>query len=138
MPNGNIRIEDVDVDYPISAESARRVLHGIDVDIPGGEFVSIVGETGCGKSTLLRLILGEEQPTRGRVMVKLNVGQRDLEKVIALLPAMKAPTVNPLHDAGYFAVETVVPKDKINVLIPELKAAGASDIVEMPITKIVP
>ena len=73
MPNGNIRIEDVDVDYPISAESARRVLHGIDVDIPGGEFVSIVGETGCGKSTLLRLILGEEQPTRGRVMVNGEV-----------------------------------------------------------------
>lgn len=75
---------------------------------------------------------------RGRVLVKLNVAGADLERVVGLLPSMKAPTVNPLHDQGYFAVETVVPKNRINVLIPELKAAGATDIIEMPITKIVP
>lgn len=75
---------------------------------------------------------------RGRVLVKLNVAGADLERVVGLLPSMKAPTVNPLHDRGYFAVETVVPKNRINVLIPELKAAGATDIIEMPITKIVP
>lgn len=75
---------------------------------------------------------------RGRVLVKLNVAGPDLERVVGLLPSMKAPTVNPLYDQGYFAVETVVPKNRINVLIPELKAAGATDIIEMPITKIVP
>lgn len=75
---------------------------------------------------------------RGRVLVKLNVAGADLERVVGLLPSMKAPTVNPLYDQGYFAVETVVPKNRINVLIPELKAAGATDIIEMPITKIVP
>src|SRR5260370_32545617 len=47
----------------------RKVLNGIDLEIEAGEFVSIVGQTGCGKSTLLRLILGEEKPTQGRVMV---------------------------------------------------------------------
>jgi ATP phosphoribosyltransferase len=50
---------------------------------------------------------------------------------------MKAPTVSPLSDGG-FAVEAVVEKSRINRLIPELKAAGASDILEIPISKIVP
>jgi NitT/TauT family transport system ATP-binding protein len=60
----SIRIEDVHVGY-----STRRVLNGIDLEINRGEFVSIVGQTGCGKSTLLRLILGEERPTHGRLLV---------------------------------------------------------------------
>ena len=51
---------------------------------------------------------------------------------------MKAPTVNELFGGGGFAVETVVSKSDINVLIPELRERGASDIIEMPISKIVP
>jgi NitT/TauT family transport system ATP-binding protein len=66
---GIIRIEQVDVEYPSQNQSIRRVLNGINLDIDAGEFVSIVGKTGCGKSTLLRLILGEQKPTRGRVLV---------------------------------------------------------------------
>ena len=69
MGGASIRIEDVCVDYPVKERGMRRVLNGIDLEIAGGEFVSIVGQTGCGKSTLLRLILGEEAPTRGRVLV---------------------------------------------------------------------
>jgi NitT/TauT family transport system ATP-binding protein len=64
-----IRIEDVHVDYPVEGRSVRKILNGIDLEIASGEFVSIVGQTGCGKSTLLRLILAEEAPTRGRVLV---------------------------------------------------------------------
>ncbi|MCP5028852.1 MAG: ATP phosphoribosyltransferase [Actinomycetia bacterium] len=76
---------------------------------------------------------------RGKVLVKLNVGNRDsLEGVIERLPSMKAPTVNELYGGQGFAVETVVPKSDINVLIPALRELGAADIVEMPITKIVP
>jgi len=75
---------------------------------------------------------------RGRVLVKLNVGTADLGRVIALLPAMRSPTVSELFGGGSYAVETVVPKDSINRLIPELKDAGASDIIELPISKIVP
>jgi ATP phosphoribosyltransferase len=74
---------------------------------------------------------------RGKVLVKLNVGVESLEAVIALLPSMKSPTVNELYGGQGFAVETVVPKSRINVLIPALKDAGASDIVELPISKIV-
>ncbi len=64
-----IEIEAVDVEYMAEGPSIRRVLNGVNLDIEAGEFVSIVGKTGCGKSTLLRLILGEQKPTRGRVLV---------------------------------------------------------------------
>ena len=74
---------------------------------------------------------------RGVVLVKLNVSARDLDKVIDLLPAMKTPTVSKLFGDGGFAVETVVSKSEINVLIPELKDRGATDILELPLSKIV-
>ena len=61
----SIAIENVVVEY-----ASRRILNQIELEIDGGEFVSIVGETGCGKSTLLRLILAEEHPTHGRVLVQ--------------------------------------------------------------------
>ena len=75
---------------------------------------------------------------RGKVLVKLNVGEADLEQVIALLPAMKSPTVSKLFgETGGYAVETVVPKREINTLIPALKDRGATDIIELPLAKIV-
>ena len=83
--------------------------------------------------TLLQGVLS----ARGRVLVKMNVPPEALDAVIEVLPSMKAPTVNELfHGVGY-AVETVVAKDEINILIPALRDLGASDIVEMPISKIV-
>lgn len=86
----------------------------------------------------LTILLQGAVDARGKVLVKLNVGRDDLDRVVALLPAMRAPTVSELAVAGYFAVETVVPKSTINTLIPRLKALGAEDIVEIPVTKIVP
>jgi ATP phosphoribosyltransferase len=85
---------------------------------------------------LQTLLLGALE-ARGKVLVKLNVGTADLDKVIAILPAMKSPTVSQLFGAEGYAVETVVPKSEINVLIPALKDAGASDIIELPLSKIV-
>jgi ATP phosphoribosyltransferase len=73
----------------------------------------------------------------GRVLIKLNVAEADRDAVLAVVPSMKAPTVSPLADGG-FAIETVVDKRGVNRLIPELKAAGAADILELPISKIVP
>jgi ATP phosphoribosyltransferase len=73
----------------------------------------------------------------GRVLIKLNVADEHLQAVLAVVPSMKAPTVSPLSEGG-FAVETVVDKRAINRLIPELKASGATDILELPISKIVP
>jgi ATP phosphoribosyltransferase len=86
----------------------------------------------------IRMLLHGAIDARGRVLVKLNVDAARLAAVVAMLPAMRAPTVSELAQPGYFAIETVVPKSTINTLIPGLKAAGAEDIVELPITKIVP
>ena|ERR687891_210407 len=86
----------------------------------------------------LTILLRGTVDARGRVLVKLNVGSDNLDAVLDLLPAMRSPTVSHLADTGFFAVETVVPKSTINVLIPRLKSCGAEDIVEMPIAKIVP
>jgi len=72
----------------------------------------------------------------GRVLIKLNVTQEHLDAVLAVVPSMKAPTVSPLAEGG-FAIETVVDKRGVNRLIPQLKTAGASDILELPISKIV-
>ncbi|BAN02374.1 ATP phosphoribosyltransferase [Ilumatobacter coccineus] len=74
---------------------------------------------------------------RGRVMLKLNVNEAARDAVLAVLPSMKSPTVSPLSDGG-FAVESVVEKKQINLVIPALREAGATDLVEMPISKIVP
>ncbi|MFL5799725.1 MAG: ATP phosphoribosyltransferase [Actinomycetota bacterium] len=83
------------------------------------------------------LLLGALR-AEGRVLIKLNVSQARLDEVLAVLPAMKAPTVSQLADAGEYAIETVVEKAYVNTLIPLLKAHGASDILELPISKIVP
>jgi ATP phosphoribosyltransferase len=74
---------------------------------------------------------------RGRVLVKLNVEAAALDAVIAILPALRSPTVSKLFGADAYALETVVPKDRINTLIPALKDAGATDIIELPLSKIV-
>jgi ATP phosphoribosyltransferase len=74
---------------------------------------------------------------RGRVMLKLNVSEERKDAVLAVLPSMKSPTMSPLAGGGY-AVESVVEKRKINLVIPDLIEAGATDLVEMAIAKIVP
>ena len=85
----------------------------------------------------LRVLLEGALEARGRVLLKLNVDEASLGGVIALLPALKSPTVSKLFGEDGFAVETVVAKSEINVLIPALRAAGASGIIELPIAKIV-
>lgn len=86
----------------------------------------------------LKILLRGAVDARGKVLVKLNVRDDKLNDVVALLPAMRAPTVSQLAETGYYAVETVIAKREINTLIPRLKAGGATDIVELPVTKIVP
>lgn len=74
---------------------------------------------------------------RGQVLVKLNVEEPQLEGVLALLPALRSPTISALAGDGGYAVEAVVAKTEINTLIPALRNAGASGIIELPIAKIV-
>ncbi|MDA3030966.1 MAG: ATP phosphoribosyltransferase [Actinomycetota bacterium] len=74
---------------------------------------------------------------RGRVMLKLNVAAEHKDAVLAVLPSMKSPTINDLSGGG-FAIESVVEKKTVNLVIPALREAGATDLVEMQISKIVP
>ena len=83
-----------------------------------------------------RLLQGTLE-ARGKVLVKMNVSESDLDQVIDLIPSMKAPTVNELFKGSGFAVETVVAKSEINELIPALRDMGATDILEIPLSKIV-
>jgi ATP phosphoribosyltransferase len=73
---------------------------------------------------------------RGKVLLKLNVARANMDAVLALLPSAKSPTVAQLA-SGDYAVESVVAKAGINTLIPALIDAGASDLLEIPISKIV-
>jgi len=86
----------------------------------------------------LTILLRGAVDARGKVLVKLNIDKDRLDGVVDALPAMRAPTVSQLSESGFYAVETVVAKSEINTLIPRLKALGAEDIIELPVTKIVP
>jgi len=85
----------------------------------------------------LMTLLNGTLDARGKVLVKLNVAADQFDAVLAVLPSAKSPTVSQLAGGG-FAVEAVVEKRTINTLIPGLKDAGATDILELPISKIVP
>ncbi|MDQ4096388.1 MAG: ATP phosphoribosyltransferase [Actinomycetota bacterium] len=85
----------------------------------------------------VRTLLQGTLEARGKVLVKLNVAEADLDRVIDILPTLRSPTVSKLFRGDAYALETVVPKAEINKLIPALKDAGATDIIELPIAKIV-
>ena len=82
------------------------------------------------------LLLGAIE-ARGRVLLLMNTPAECLDAVIAELPAMKRPTISQLHGTNDYSLTTVADKNSVNVLIPRLKAAGAADILELPINKIV-
>jgi ATP phosphoribosyltransferase len=85
----------------------------------------------------LALLLQGAISARGQVLLKLNVAADALDAVLAVLPAMASPTVTQLAQGSMHAVESVVAKRGVNTLIPALKSAGARDILELPISKIV-
>jgi ATP phosphoribosyltransferase len=84
---------------------------------------------------LLTLLQGSLE-ARGKVLVKLNVSDACYAAVLKVLPAAKSPTVSKLA-SGDWAVESVVEKRTVNPVIPALKDAGATDILELPISKII-
>ena len=83
------------------------------------------------------LLLRGAIKARGNVLVKLNVSAAQLNAVAEMLPAMSSPTITSLARGDMHAVEAVVPKRGVNTLIPALRAAGARDILEIPISKII-
>jgi ATP phosphoribosyltransferase len=85
----------------------------------------------------LGLLLGAAIDAQGRVGLMLNVRRPDLPGVLALLPALQRPTVAPLSDADWVAVNTVLDEPAVRALIPKLKHARAEGIVEYPLNKVV-
>jgi ATP phosphoribosyltransferase len=85
---------------------------------------------------IVTLLMGVIE-ARNKVLLTMNVPAAMLESVVSTLPALKKPTVSRLHGIDFFSIETVVQKNLVNTLIPKLKASGAEDILEIPITKIV-
>jgi ATP phosphoribosyltransferase len=85
----------------------------------------------------LQTLLAGALEAREKVLVKLNVPADRLDAVVAVVPSMRAPTVSELSGGRGFALETVVAKSDINTLIPALKDEGATDILELPLSKIV-
>lgn len=85
---------------------------------------------------ILTLLQGTLE-AREKVLVKLNVSADQFDAVLAVLPSMRAPTISELSGGGAFALEAVVAKADINVLIPALRDQGATDILEIPLSKIV-
>ena len=75
---------------------------------------------------------------RGKTLLKMNVPEAALDAVISMLPSMKRPTLSKLYSTDYYAIETVVDRSQVNLLIPLLKKSGAEDILELAISKIVP
>ncbi len=85
----------------------------------------------------LMVLLRGALDARGKVLLKLNVTEEHYESVLDVLPSAKSPTIGKLANGGY-AIETVVDKSTINLIIPAVRDAGATDLLELPISKIVP
>jgi len=85
----------------------------------------------------ISLMLNGAIAAKGRVGLMMNVEKKNLEKVLALLPALDSPTISTLSDAGWAALNTVLEESVLRDVIPQLKNAGATGIVEYPLNKIV-
>src|SRR5205085_10211631 len=85
----------------------------------------------------IALLLRAAIEAQGRVGIMLNVPRSALDAVLALLPALQRPTIAPLSDPDWVAVNTIIEERAARDLIPRLKAATAQGIVEYPLNKIV-
>ena len=108
----------------------------------GDVFSALCDELVAGLQTALPfdgvlLVLHGAMAAEGKVGLMLNARSGDLAAVLALLPALQNPTVSPLSEGDWVAVNTILEEKFVRVIIPKLKAAGAQGIVEYPLNKIV-
>jgi ATP phosphoribosyltransferase len=138
-----VRVVDAIVDVTETGSTLR--AHGMRVieTLLESEVLLIANRASAGDPTkraamddITTLLLGALR-AEGRVLIKLNVSEEQLRAVLDVVPSMRSPTMSQLSDGGY-AIETVVDKATVNTLIPLLKSKGATDILEIPISKIVP
>ncbi|MBA4388785.1 MAG: ATP phosphoribosyltransferase [Verrucomicrobia bacterium] len=86
----------------------------------------------------LALLLKGALAAESKVLLKMNAAAKNREAVVALLPALHAPTVNSLDDKNWVAIESVIDESVVREIIPRLKKAGAEGIVELPLSKVIP
>ena len=86
----------------------------------------------------LMTLLNGALEAREKVLLKLNVSADHYQRVLDVLPSAKSPTVSELAGGAGYAIESVVEKRTINLIIPALRDAGATDLLEIAISKIVP
>ena len=85
----------------------------------------------------ISLLLKGALEAEGKVGLKMNVEKKNLEKILKILPAIKKPTISNLTDKNWYAIETIIDKNKAKELIPKLKKLGANGIVEYPLNKVI-
>ena len=86
----------------------------------------------------MAMLLAGALNAENKVLLKMNAKKGDVAAICGVLPALHAPTVNPLGDPSWVAIETVVDESIVREIIPPLKAAGASGIIELALNKVVP
>ena len=85
----------------------------------------------------LKMLLTGALEAQRRVLLKCNAPEKSLDKVVKVMPALHAPTVNRLHGGEWYAVESVVEERVVRDIIPQLTKAGATGIIELPLNKII-
>jgi len=86
----------------------------------------------------IAILLKGALAAEGMVGLKMNLKETALDKVMAILPSLKRPTVSPLTISGWIALEVVVEEKVVKKMIPELKRAGAEGLIEYPLNKLIP
>jgi ATP phosphoribosyltransferase len=86
----------------------------------------------------LVLLVTSVLEARRRVMLEINVSPETLDAVVAILPCMRGPTISQLHGGAGYALKAAVPRDRLPLLIPEIKARGGTDIVAIETSQIIP
>ncbi len=90
------------------------------------------------KIDTLALLLKAAIAAEGKVGLKMNIKKSDLPRIIGIIPALRRPTVSPLSDDEWVAIETIIEERIVRILVPELKRNGAEGIIEYPLNKVVP
>ena len=86
----------------------------------------------------LSILLQGALRARSKVGLKMNAPEDMLSKIFSILPAMKQPTISRLVDSDWVAIEVISDEIQVRDLIPALKSAGAQDIIEYPLSKVIP
>ncbi len=86
----------------------------------------------------IALLLKGALAAEEKVGLKMNVPEKSFKRILSLLSSMHSPTVSSLSDTGWYAIDVVTDERVVRDLIPKLKSAGASGIVEYPLNKVIP